>query len=67
MRILVVDDNVDFADGMAEMLAMFGHDTQTAYSCGGGIAAATGNFDLALIDVGLGDRNGTECARVKET
>jgi two-component system CheB/CheR fusion protein len=63
MRILVVDDNVDFADGMAEMLAMFGHDTQTAYSCGGGIAAATGNFDLALIDVGLGDRNGTECAR----
>jgi DNA-binding response OmpR family regulator len=52
---------------MAEMLAMFGHDTQTAYSCGGGIAAATGNFDLALIDVGLGDRNGTECARVKET
>ena len=63
MRILVVDDDVDFADGMAEMLILFGHDVHTAYSCGDGIAVAKENFDLALIDVGLGDRNGTECAR----
>ncbi|MCK5276553.1 MAG: response regulator [Alphaproteobacteria bacterium] len=63
MRILVVDDDVDFADGMAEMLALFGHDTHTAYSCDAGIAAAKDNFDLALIDVGLADRSGTECAR----
>jgi DNA-binding response OmpR family regulator len=63
MRILVVDDDVDFADGMAEMLILFGNDVHTAYSCGDGIAVAEENFDLALIDVGLGDRNGAECAR----
>jgi len=64
MKILVVDDDVDFADGMAEMLALFGHDVNTAYSCDNGIAAADKKeFRLALIDVGLGDRNGAECAR----
>jgi DNA-binding NtrC family response regulator len=64
MKILVVDDDMDFADGMAEMLALFGHDTHAAYSCDDGIAAiAKRPFDLALIDVGLRDRNGAECAR----
>lgn len=64
MKILVVDDDVDFADGMAEMLSMFGHDTRTAYSCNDGIAAAGREpVELALIDVGLNDRNGAECAR----
>lgn len=64
MKILVVDDDVDFADGMAEMLTLFGHDVNTAYSCDGGIAAADKQeFGLALIDVGLTDRNGAECAR----
>ncbi len=64
MRILVVDDDVDFADGMAEMLSLFEHDVHTAYSCEDGITAAGKvQFDLALIDVGLNDRNGAECAR----
>lgn len=64
MKILVIDDDVDFADGMAEMLSLFDHDVHTAYSCEGGITAAgKGQFDLALIDVGLNDRNGAECAR----
>lgn len=62
MRILVVDDDVDFADGMSDMLALFGHDVHTAYSCDDGIGAARENFDLALIDVGLAGRSGTECA-----
>ena len=62
MKILVVDDDADFADGMAEMLAFFGHDIHTAYSCKEGIAAAAEKpFDLALIDVGLADRTGAEC------
>ena len=64
MKILVVDDDVDFADGITEMLTLFGHDVNTAYSCDGGIAAADKQeFGLALIDVGLADRNGAECAR----
>jgi len=65
---MVVDDNVDFADGMSEMLALFGHDIHTVYSCNDGVAAAGKKpFDLALIDVGLADRNGAECAyRIRE-
>lgn len=63
MKILVVDDDVDFADGMTEMLALFGHEVHAAYSCDEGIAGSTERFDLALIDVGLGDRDGAECAR----
>lgn len=64
MKILVVDDDVDFADGMAEMLELFGHELRTAYSCGEGIAMAEKEpVDLAFIDVGLDDRSGTECAR----
>lgn len=64
MKILVVDDDVDFADGMAEMLTLFGHDVQTAYSCDDGIAAGgRERIDLALIDVGLADRSGADCAR----
>lgn len=64
MRILVVDDDVDFADGMSDMLALFEHDVHTAYSCDEGVAAIDwGPFDLALIDVGLADRSGAECAR----
>lgn len=64
MKILVVDDDVDFADGMAEMLALFGHGTVTAYSCDSCIAAAGWEtFELALIDVGMAGRNGAECAR----
>lgn len=63
MKILVVDDNIDFADGMAEMLALLGHQVHAAYSCGESIAAAGKQpFELALIDVGLADRNGAECA-----
>jgi len=64
MKILVVDDDVDFADGMAEMLALFGHHVHTAYSCDDCVAVSDKQeFELALIDVGLADRNGAECAR----
>lgn len=64
MKILVVDDDVDFADGMAEMLTLFGHEVHTAYACDDGIAAVgRETFELALIDVGMADRNGAECAR----
>lgn len=64
MKILVIDDDVDFADGMAEMLSLFEHDVHTVYSCDDGIAAIAGKpFDLALIDVGMPGRNGAECAR----
>lgn len=62
-KILVIDDDRDFAESLAEMLQMFGHETATAYSPEGGVAAATtGRFDLAMIDVGLPGCNGADCA-----
>lgn len=64
MRILVVDDDRDFADGMAEMLAIFEHEVITAYSCDDAVLTADRqSFDIALMDIGLGDRLGTDCAR----
>lgn len=64
MRILVIDDDRDFADGMAEMLAIFDHEVVAVYSCEKGVAAADKkSFDMALIDIGLGDQNGADCAR----
>ena len=64
MKILVIDDDIDFADGMAEMLTLFGHAVHSAYNCDDGLAAAAdGPFDLALVDIGLAGRNGADCAR----
>lgn len=63
-KILIIDDDKDFADGLAEMLDLFGHQTKTEYSPDNGIAAASGNdFDFAMIDIGLPGRNGVVCAR----
>ncbi len=64
MRILIIDDDRDFADGLAEMLGVFGHAAQVAYSSHEGLAAAGGEaFELTLIDVGLAGKNGADCAR----
>jgi ActR/RegA family two-component response regulator len=61
---LVVDDDRDFADGMAEMLGIFDHEVKTAYSGDEAIQMANAApFDIALIDIGLGDQLGTDCAR----
>lgn len=63
-NILIIDDDRDFADGLAEMLDLFGHRTRTAYTPDGGIAAAADwDFDFAMIDIGLPGRNGIVCAR----
>lgn len=67
MKILVVDDDVDFADGMAEMLTLFGHEVHLAHACDDSVTAAWEGMDLALIDVGLNGRNGAECARELRT
>ncbi len=64
MKILVIDDDTDFADGLAEMLCVFGHDADVAYTSQAGLDAADGaGFDLALVDIGLAGQNGADCAR----
>ncbi|HTU59958.1 MAG TPA: response regulator, partial [Polyangiales bacterium] len=60
-RVLVVDDDTDFADSMAEILESHGYRTATAYS-GEAALLATESFDphVALIDMRLGAERGTE-------
>jgi DNA-binding response OmpR family regulator len=63
-RILIVDDNVDAASTVAELLTLYGHATIVAH---GGVEAlrALGEFhpDTVILDIGMPDINGYEVAR----
>jgi PAS domain S-box-containing protein len=62
-RILVVDDNVDTAKGMAILLQVTGHDVVTAHSGSDAIAAArTHRPELILLDIGLPGMDGYQVA-----
>ncbi|MBI2771526.1 MAG: response regulator [Burkholderiales bacterium] len=63
-RILVVDDNVDAATVLAELLQIFGHETTVAHN-GENAVALTSTFrpDVVLLDIGLPDISGYEAAR----
>ena len=62
-RILVVDDNEDAADTLAELLELDGHEVRTAYT---GAQAIERTFafrpDIVFLDIGLPDINGHEVA-----
>lgn len=62
-RILVVDDNRDAADTLAEMLRLAGHDVRTAYDGLGAMAAAE-EFtpDAVLLDLGMPRLSGYDAA-----
>ena len=64
LRILIVDDNEDAANLLAELLRMKGHDVVVAHD---GIAAlqARKKFvpDVALLDIGLPGMDGYDLAR----
>ncbi|MDH5410528.1 MAG: response regulator [Alphaproteobacteria bacterium] len=64
LRILIVDDDVDFADGLMEVCELEGHEPVMVHKCTDGVAAFERlKFDVALIDIGLPDVNGGECLR----
>lgn len=64
LKILIVDDDVDFADGLVELFELEGHAPAMVHTGGEGVAAAqAGGYDVALIDIGLPDMNGAECLR----
>lgn len=62
LKILIVDDDVDFADGLMEIFELEGHDPVMVHSGKQAIASArAGGFDAALVDIGLPDMNGGAC------
>ena len=61
LRILVVDDDRDNADSLAELFTMEGHEVEVAYNGEEAIAAySRRDFDLAFMDVMMPGRNGVE-------
>src|SRR4051812_35795587 len=61
LRLLVVEDNEDTADLLAELLGTRGHTVRTAYTASAALAlSASETFDIVLSDVGLPDCSGYE-------
>ncbi|HKO68759.1 MAG TPA: PAS domain S-box protein [Burkholderiaceae bacterium] len=64
LRILVVDDNVDAADTLSEMLRAAGHGVRTEYDGAAAVDAARSHRpDVVLLDIGLPKLNGYDAAR----
>ena len=62
-RILIVDDNVDAANSLAEMLQIDGHITEVVYTGRDALSCALAwPADVILLDIGLPDMNGYEVA-----
>lgn len=62
LKILIVDDDVDFADGLMEIFELEGHHPVMAHSGKQAIASARADrYDAALVDIGLPDMNGGVC------
>lgn len=58
-RVLVVDDNADFAENIAEILEMEGYDTRIAHDGPSALAYASEHpFDVALVDVRMPGMDG---------
>ena len=58
-RILLVEDSVDSAETMAELLKMWGHDVRTAHSGREALDAARDyRPEVVLLDIGLPDMDG---------
>jgi len=65
MKILIVDDNRDLADGLAVVLEDEGHDVRVAYTAGGGIDLFRSEKpDALFLDVKLPDQSGIDVFRL---
>jgi PAS domain S-box-containing protein len=63
-RVLVIDDNRDAADTLAQVVEMLGHTPVVAYDAVAGLARAAENVpDVVLCDIGLPGIDGYEFAR----
>ncbi|MDQ6893667.1 MAG: hybrid sensor histidine kinase/response regulator [Acidobacteriota bacterium] len=63
-RVLVVEDHVDAAEGLAALLRMGEHDVRTAYDAAAALEACeTFSPEVVLLDIGLPGMDGYELAR----
>lgn len=61
LKILVLDDHVDVAASLGEILELDGHEVTLAHNGPSAISAYAGtNFDLGLFDVKMPGMNGVE-------
>lgn len=61
LKLLIVDDDKDFADSMAEALSLQGHNVSVAYTGEQAIHIfGDETFDMAFMDVKLPEKNGVE-------
>lgn len=64
LNILIVEDDKDFAEGLADYLRLNGHDVELAGSGEAGLARLAGkDFDLALLDIMLPGMSGADTLR----
>lgn len=64
LRVLVVDDNIDAADGLATILRFSGHELRIAYDGPAALAVAQAfRPHVVLLDLGLPGMDGYEVAR----
>jgi CheY-like chemotaxis protein len=62
-RVLVVDDNVDLARGLARLLQIHGHDVRIAFDGPTGLDEAKNSKpDVVLLDIGLPGMDGYQLA-----
>jgi DNA-binding response OmpR family regulator len=61
MQILILDDDRDFASGMAALVVQMGHDVEIVHDCNAARALANARqFDVILADVELADGDGRQ-------
>ncbi len=64
LRVLVVDDNIDYADGVATLLRASGYEVEVVHNGPDALnAAITFQPDVVVLDIGLPGMDGYEVAR----
>jgi signal transduction histidine kinase/DNA-binding response OmpR family regulator len=64
LRVVLVDDNVDGVESLAELIGLLGHEVRAAHDGPAGIALTRAfDPDLVLLDIGLPGMDGYEVAR----